>query len=287
MKKTNYIFASLLFIALAILLLGCSNTPHAHSTEPTIICEHPIETEEAMFETSNVEPAIIETQPEPDENVSFDISYVDDGEAMPYALLAPSSANADTSIPLIVWLHGMDEQNLPEDSFLKTGLTEIIMNWELDYFNAYIICPQMKGNYYADSWSNPKAEENLAILLDKFISEHNVDLDKIIVSGSSLGGQGAIYMAVEMADYFDRAVVFSGYGSTAKCSDIEIPVLGYLGTREKNEYIIKFMKCSFAPEENCLFKTLATSRFELPTVAFNLDEDENGMSDIVEWMLSD
>lgn len=289
MKKLSSIFVSLLFIALVIILSGCNNTSNEVYTDPTVASSQHIEIEESDPYVAETVPAV-ETKPEVlTEDVTFDISYVDDGEVMPYALVSPSAVDEDSALPLIVWLHKRDEQHLSEEDFLQKGLAGIIANWELETFNAYIICPQMKNNYYSTSWCTPKVETNLANLLDNFISQHNVDRNKIIVAGSGLGGQGTIYMSVKLADYFSRAVVFSAYACSVPCSSIEIPVMGYVGVSNMGEdsSIIHFMRNSFAPEENCHFKIIDSSHSDLPKIVFNTDKDQNSKSDLVEWMLSD
>ena len=292
MKNFNNIFVSLLLIAFVTFLSGCDNTSNEVYTEPTITTssvQH-IEIEESEPYVSET-VCTIETQPEIlAEHITFEFSYVPSGEFMPYALVSPSVVDEDTSLPLIVWLHRRDEQHLSEEDFLQKGLAGIMANWNLEPFNAYIICPQMTSSYYSTSWCVPKIETNLANLLDKFISEHNVNKNKIIIAGSGLGGQGTIHMSVKLADYFSRAVVFSSYPTTTvKCSNIGIHTMGYVGVSNLGESpsIINFMRSNFSPEELCHFKIIDASHDELAEVVFNIDKDENGKSDLVEWMFSD
>lgn len=292
MKKSNNIFVGLLFIALVIILSGCDNTSNEVSYETTVVTSSV-----QHIEIENTEPYVSETvcttETKPEilvEDISFEFNYIDDGEVMPYALVSPSVVDEDTQIPLIVWLHKRDEQHLSEEDFLHKGLSGIMDNWNLEKFNAYIICPQMKNDYYSTSWCVPEVETNLANLLDKFISEYNVDENKIIIAGSGLGGQGTIHMSVKLADYFSRAVVFSSYPTTTvKCSNIGIHTMGYVGVSNLGESpsIINFMRNSFSPEKLCHFKIIDASHNDLPEVVFNIDKDENGKSDLVEWMFSD
>lgn len=289
MKKLSSIFVSLLFIALVIILSGCNDTSNEVYIEPTVVSVQHIEIEESEPYVLETIPTV-ETEPEIiDEDTTFEISFVNDGEVMPYALVSPSTVDEEDSLPLIVWLHERDEQHLSEEDFMQKGLAGIMANWELETFKAYVICPQMKNSFYSTSWCTAKVEKNLANLLDKFILEHNVDQNKIIVAGLGLGGQGTIYMSVKLSDYFSRAVVFSGYASSVPCSSIEIPTNGYVGRAELGEgpSMIRFMRDSFAPEVNCHFEIIDSSHNDLPKVVLNIDKNQDGKSDLVEWMFSD
>ena len=162
--------------------------------------ETTVATTEATIEEK--EPEVLEEEKQEffDNEIVYDIEYVNDGEVMSYALFTPSTANEDTAMPVIVWLHGLGQVGSSEKSFMNYGLIKIIPDWELTNFNAYIICPHLKSTYNTSYWSNKKTERNLKELLDKFFEEHNIDKDNVIVTGTSLGGQGTIYCAVNMAE---------------------------------------------------------------------------------------
>ena len=295
MKNLKNIFSSLLLIALAIFISGCNSTHSEATVETTAVHQEHIEIEETIETTEATLPteteAPIETLPKKtratafDKDTTYEISFIDDGEIMPYALLTPSTANDYTDIPLIVWLHDRNEQNLSTSDFAKTGILGSISNWNLENFNAYIICPLLQGNYYAEYWCNPKTKTDLTNLLAKFISEHDIDKEKITVAGASLGAQGALYMSAEMDEYFTRGVIFSGYSCGIPCSEIEIPVVGYRAVYGELEEVTYFMTVHFASSEKCLCKKVKTNHYELPEVVFNTDRDENGRADIIEWML--
>ena len=222
-----------------------------------------------------------------DDNITYSVDYIEDSDVMPYVLIKPSEIDENVELPVIIWLHGANSQSDGEETFVNKSPATILSNWNLTNFNAYIICPQMKGNYYANHWCSEYVEKNIADMLDKFTAEHLVDREKIIVAGASLGGQGSIYAAVNMTEYFRKAVVLCGYPSLAKCSDISIPVIGYVGTVAKGEdpNSVKFMKNTFASqvgEEKLII--VESSHNELPKKVFEIDEDNNGKSDVVEWM---
>lgn len=288
------IFVTLLLVVLAIILVGNRVSTVETAAETNVAYAQNIENTEEKIETEPDETETIETEPvetEPlifDESITFNVTYVNDGEVMPYALFEPSSAEDNPPEHLIVWLHGLGEVSVSEETFLTRGPAGIIPSWKLENFNAYIICPHLKGKYNSKRWSIATAETNLANLLDKFIEEHNIEKENISLMGASLGGQGVAYMAVKMPDYFSRAVVLSGYASIANMAEIKIPVIGYVGTIGEDSVSIKFMKNTLAPaigEEKV--KSVEASHADVPKVVFNFDDNGNCRSDVFEWLLGE
>lgn len=225
-----------------------------------------------------------------DKNINYSIEYFRENGVMPYSLMTPSSVSDGKPKPVIVWLHGAGTRN-NQKSLLESSynLSTVISESELSNFDAYVLSPHLVGETY---WAQSKVKRELVKLLDKFISEHNVDKDNIVLIGGSLGGQGAIYMAANMPEYFSKVVVISGYNPTPgkKCPNIEIPTIGYIGTKEAGEDTksINDMKNSFAAqvgEEN--IKVVEASHSNMPKEVYNIDEDGNGKSDVIEWLFSD
>lgn len=220
------------------------------------------------------------------EDISFDCEFVSSEDVMPYALFTPSAAAECESVPLIVWLHGRGECNTTENWFMHTGLPQIMSEWSLDGFNAYVICPQLYGQWNMGYWYNSRTADDLKMLLDRFIAEHNVDTERIIISGFSAGGMGAMYMAIQMPDYFSKLVVMSSLPlEGCDASEITIPTVGF---SEDDISYNSFMKSEFPSVfgENsvCYYDVKHNA---VPNAAFNDDKDGNHRSDLVEWMLTD
>ena len=224
--------------------------------------------------------------------ITFTTEFIADGYVMPHALYTPSTASESEKIPLIVWLHGSGERNADEKTFYNRGLPAVMEEWKLEGFNAYIVCPQLKGSWNTGTWNNDTSKDYLRSLIDRYIEEYNVDPDNIIIIGHSLGGQGALYMANRLPEYFSRCVVLSGYNpSTSKTkivlTSITIPTIGFVGKTDSGEdnTSVSYMKGHFVPafgEENCF--SIKTSHGGVPKVVFNLDENNNNRSDLIEWM---
>lgn len=220
--------------------------------------------------------------------ITLECEYIADGVNMPYALYTPSTLDEEKKTPLIVWLHGSGEVGIGEKTFMQKGLPKVMSSWNLEGFNSYIICPHLSGKWNVGRWNAKTAKENLQALIDSFVKENNVDTENILIVGHSLGGQGVLYMAHELPGYFSKGVVLSGYTPGINIEEIDIPMVGFVGTTNAGEdgASVSYMKNYFAKafgEEN-LF-SISTSHGLVPEKAFNIDSDENNRSDIIEWFL--
>ena len=263
-----------------------TETPEA-TTKPTETPEattKPTETPEATTQPTETPEA---TEPA---GITFESEYISEEGYMPYALFTPSSVNESEKTPLIVWLHGSGEVGVGEKTFFNSGLLKVMSKWRRQGFNAYVICPQLAGNYNTGRWNKESTRDNLQALLDKFIEEHNIDLDRIIVVGHSLGGQGALYMAHQLPQYFSRCVVLSGYNPGIDISEIKVPTIGFVGTANAGEdtgsisYMKQYFMEEFGDESTFFFET---SHGGIPSAVFSFDTDDDDKSDLIEWMLGE
>ena len=217
-----------------------------------------------------------------DKSITFSYKYIKDGSPMPYALYTPSSVNdSKKPIPLIIWLHGSGEVGSSESAFKNSGLLKVLSNWSLDGFNAYVICPHLSGSGYSSSWQPSTIQNKLYSLIDKFVKENNINTDKIILTGHSLGGIGVLYTAYQRPNFYSALVVMSGYDP-----GVDISTLKHIPTRGYSEYI-SFMNNKFQStfgSEN--YYQLNTSHGNVPNAALNMDENNDNKSDLVEWMLT-
>ncbi len=223
-----------------------------------------------------------------DPGITYSYEYVNDGTTMPYSLHTPSSALQNESTPLLVWLHGSGELGTSEAQFRGAGLTGVINGWDLDGFNAYVICPHLTGKYYGN-WTYDSTLEQLNTLLDKIIKEKNIDTDKIMLSGHSFGGRGAISVAYYSQNRYSSLAVMSGYYTGVDMSKITIPTVGYVGTPAAGEdsasysFMVGSFKKQFG-EKNTFVRNV--SHGALPRTAFMEDANNDNKSDLMEWMLS-
>lgn len=221
-----------------------------------------------------------------DKSITFSYEYTKPDGYMPYALFTPSMAKNNKKTPLIIWLHGIGEVFKGEYELTSVGMPATLKKWNLEGFNAYVLCPQLTGSY-SGTWHSGSTKVNLDNLLNKIIKEKNIDTNKIIISGHSLGGQGALYMAAK-SNIYSALVVYSGYYPQTPINGITIPALGYIGTTAAGEAetSITHMKKYFAGHfgEDKLI-TFNVGHNEVPKKALTLDSNGDNKSDLIEWML--
>lgn len=215
-------------------------------------------------------------------DITLNYDYRTDA-SLRYFLYTPSSAKPSSKTPLIVWLHGSGEKNASESVFKDRGLPKVLNNWKLDGFNAYVLCPIATGD-----WINNR--EQVYTLIEKIIKENNINTNKIILVGHSMGGIGVQTIANGNASYFSSLVILSGYNAGVDLNQFKgIPIKAYAGStgtgEDSSSYSFTVNKFAnvFGTDN---MRILSTSHGNVPNMAFNLDENNDNKSDLIEWMLT-
>ena len=215
----------------------------------------------------------------------FWYDYCGYDEVMNYCLFRPMR-ELNRPLPLIVWLHGSGEVAVDKKSFLKEGLPFVLNRWNLKPFGAYILCPQLMVE--DDIWAKGENVDRLMSLIDKIVSENNIDRNRIILSGHSLGAMGSMYVAERVHNFFSCLCLLSGYEIGVDLSKIDLPTLGVVGVQENDEdpESVGFMWDGFVERfgKESLWE-IPCSHADIPKEAFLDDADLDGRSDIIGWML--
>ncbi len=221
------------------------------------------------------------------ENITFEYEYVISDDYMPYGLFTPSVIKYNNKTPLIVWLHGAGERGVGKELFNQRGLIPILSDWELNGFNAYVLCPQLNGVGYGKSWNNGYSRENLMSLIEYFKDNYNIDENKVYIVGHSLGAQGALYMT-QKEDCFAAQGLLSGYPAYTTMDNSNIPTKCFVGTVASGEdtksvdFTLSYLS-SFFGESN--ISIINCSHRDVPKLVFTMDEDNDNQSDFVNWLL--
>ena len=226
-----------------------------------------------------------------DGNITFESEYIVRDGYLPYALYTPSTAATNDKTPLIVWLHGSGERNVGQDTFMNRGFMDIMNKWATEGFNAYVIAPQLNSNYTRNSgvWCDNQSTQQVKDIIDMAIAEYNIDPERIVICGHSLGGQGTTYIASKLDGYFACVVPLSGYDCWIDISNISVPVRAYVGTARGGEdeasyhYVTEKFARIFGSDN--VF-TADKTHGQVPYWAFSIDEDGNNRSDLIEWMFA-
>ena len=210
-----------------------------------------------------------------DDTATWKWSYVN-GQ---YGMFVPTKINEYESVPLIVWLHGLNEE------MLSSAGVHVFGTWESRGVNAFILCPESPDTEY--EWVYPDSDR-LMNLINQIINKYPIDPNNIIIAGGSAGAVGAITMAENSPQYFSKVVVLAGMSNTSKTTTI--PIKCYVGTEDQQ--FVDYMNTTLIPKygrENCYFINGA-DHYDIVSRAFQEDNGKhvgiagNGCSDLMEWI---
>lgn len=128
-------------------------------------------------------------------------------KSLDYLIALPEGYQKDGEpVPLLLFLHGAGERGKNLDLVKKHGPPKMIEKGH--DFGAVVVSPQCPK----DTWWTEHTDVLLG-LIDKIEKEHNVDKDRIYVTGLSMGGYGTFALAAEAPQRFAAAVPICGGGT--------------------------------------------------------------------------
>lgn len=158
-----------------------------------------------------------------------------ESNGLKYQFYAPKNANDGKKHPLIVWFHGGGESgyrglHYNNISQLKAnrGAVSFVTDEAQNIFDgAYVLAPQTPHE-----WSENLVETKA--LIDKIVSENNIDKNRIYAYGCSAGGYMVLDMVVHNPNFFAAAVAtcpaidqqnINTYGQGRKITDDELKAI--------------------------------------------------------------
>ena len=146
-----------------------------------------------------------------------------DDNRMNYAVVHPEGFE---DLPLLVYLHGAGERGRNFDHIYRHGVPKLVK--EGLEINAVLLFPQCPGQYI---WNNMVKE--LKTIIDSVTEEYGISKDRIILTGSSMGGYGTWEMAMCYPEMFAAIAPVAGGGVVWRTSKlIKTPVLAYHGEND-------------------------------------------------------
>lgn len=131
-----------------------------------------------------------------------------------------------TDRPLLVYLHGAGERGKNFSHVFRHGIPKLIQ--EGRDVEAVVLFAQCPAGFI---WNNMVKE--LKAIIDRVVEEYNVPKDRIVLTGSSMGGYGTWEMAMCYPELFAAVAPVAGGGvvwRTVKL--IKTPVLAYHGDKD-------------------------------------------------------
>ncbi len=124
------------------------------------------------------------------------------GAGRRYTLAIPDGYTGQEPVPLIVSLH----YGGTVTPFYGRGLVEALVAPALGGLGAIIVAPDSA----AGNWANPASEQHVMELLDYIEANYNIDSEKTLITGYSMGGGGTWYLAPRHPERFKAAIVMAG-----------------------------------------------------------------------------
>lgn len=142
----------------------------------------------------------------------------------PFVEYSPKEMNDSEKLPLIIQLHGAGERgNGKEDLHLVDvhGFSKHIKDKE---FPVIFVMPQCPSG---DFWAG--RVESLADFVQELIRHFPVDVDKVYLTGLSMGGFGTWYTAMAHPHLFAAIAPICGGGMAWNAASLTMPVWAFHG----------------------------------------------------------
>jgi len=151
-----------------------------------------------------------------------------DGAEISYLMGTPEKAQAE-KLPLMLFLHGRGESDGPLSLVAKWGPPMMVARGEKMPF--LLVSPQCPRE---DFWSSETQQKRLTELLDDIVANHDVDTDRIYLTGLSMGGYGSWALSARHPDRFAAVVPVCGGGDPEHAGLLkDIPIWVFHGDLDK------------------------------------------------------
>ena len=130
------------------------------------------------------------------------------------------------NLPMIVYLHGAGERGTVIDHLYRHGIAKMMHNGlEIP---AVVVCPQCPAWAV---WDN--VVDKVKGLIDFVAAEFSVDMSRITVTGSSMGGYGTFMMGLTYPNFFAGIAPVAGGGMSWRAGRLrKTPVLAVHGEKD-------------------------------------------------------
>ena len=144
--------------------------------------------------------------------------------AIDYLLyLPPQYKTAEQNWPLVLFLHGAGQCGSDIEQVKEHGLPRCIE--EGADFPFLVVSPQSRNH----GWD----VDVLADVLDAIVERYNVDVNRIYVTGLSMGGFGAWRLAAHSPERFAAVVPICGGGDTEQADRLtDLPIWAFHGAQD-------------------------------------------------------
>ena len=152
-------------------------------------------------------------------------TLVSDGAFMNYVVYTPDEMKK--GLPMIVYLHGAGERGDAVDHLSRRAVPYMLDNGLS--LEAVVLCPQCPGHCV---WDNIPFE--VKKLIDETAAKYEVDMTRLSITGSSMGGFGTWTMGLNFPNFFSAMAPVAGGGMAWRAPNlITTPIRAYHGEKDE------------------------------------------------------
>ena len=119
-----------------------------------------------------------------------------------FTLIIPEGYTGQAAVPLVLSLHYGGNVT----PYSGRGLLESLLEPAFRDLGAVMVAPDSA----AGNWANPTSEQHVLELLNYIEANYNIDANRTLLTGYSMGGSGTWYLAPRHPSRFRAAVVMAG-----------------------------------------------------------------------------
>jgi len=202
---------------------------------------------------------------------TFDLA---DGKEMDFLLYLPKGYEQQPKWPLVLFLHGAGERGDDLSLVKKHGPPKLIENGK--EFPFIVVSPQCpKGTWWVT--------EDVVALMKHIMQIHDVDKDRVYITGLSMGGRGTWQVAGAMADEVAAIAPICGPSDVSVVEKIaHLPIWVFHGAKDP------VVKISHSEDMVKLFKEKGNdAKFTIyPEATHDSWTETYDNPELFEWLLS-
>ena len=198
-------------------------------------------------------------------------------EGMPFQLYGPEEAKGSERYPLVLALHGGASRG-SEGEWSAGGAANTWIKGSFSEENpCFVVVPRCPAD---DSWRGPSADI-AATLVKELIANLPIDVNRVYVTGSSLGGGGSWHQITEHQELYAGALILANPGRGA--NDVEksqdFPIWQFHGEKDLSSPVQKARELAEAKEsadsKNYQFTELLGEGHAISSLVYSREDVQN------------
>ena len=271
--------AVLLMLLIVLSCVGCNRSKQQDNNSSELVLNEQSETDIKSTDNTSSEQESEDTESE-STNVASKMELHKLGD-LSYYLYSPSDPTED--MPLIIYLHGSTNKKSDVTELLKTdGFPKYLYDGYYGDLRAYVAIPKLENSY--KGWVD--IYEQIRDLIKTLNDDYKIDMNKIALTGHSMGGTGTYQLQVKLPNTFACIAPMSG---SVKNTDENVSALSktkiwaFVGTNdtivepESSQAIINALKDKGSNAK--ITELNGATHFEVPSLAYKND-------DLIKWLVN-